>query len=66
VNRDVPIDATDIRERSMSSPATPNTRRAEPRSAPHTHAGVLPNLGSDVGWWRVNDFWLYAALAFVI
>jgi hypothetical protein len=31
-----------------------------------TYAGVRPNLVDDVGWWKVNDFSSYAALAFVI
>jgi hypothetical protein len=30
------------------------------------HAGVQPDLLEDAGWYRADDFWLYALFAFAI
>lgn len=36
------------------------------RAAAMIYAGVHPDVVEDVGWWRVNDLWVFALYALVI
>jgi hypothetical protein len=71
VTRTSPIEAAELRERMLPEHQfSGNTEHqkswAALRAVGMTYAGVRPDLGYDVGWWKVNDFWYFAALSFVI
>jgi hypothetical protein len=70
-SRENPIEGSGIRERLLPErPFSGSTEHAKSRYALHAaamiHAGVQPDLLEDAGWYRADDFWLYALYGFVI
>jgi hypothetical protein len=70
-SRENPIEGSGIRERLLPEhPFSGSTAHAKSRYALHavamTSAGVEPDLLEDAGWYRADDFWLYALYGFVI
>jgi hypothetical protein len=71
VSRATPLPYSGIRERFLPErPFSGNTDHQKShtalRAVAMTHGGVEPDLAEDAGWWRVQDFWIYALYATVI
>lgn len=70
VTRVEPLDAASLYEEFLPEcQFSGKTQRAKSsyalRAVAMAHGGVRPDLGEDAGWYRADDFWLYAAYAFV-
>jgi hypothetical protein len=70
VTRDNPLDAGSLYETFLPEcPFSGKTERAKSsyalRAVAMVHAGVEPDLADDAGWYRLDDFWIYAAYALV-
>ena len=71
VSRERPLPSSGIRERYLPEVEfRGNTAHQKSQSvlrlAAMTHAGVVVDLGEEVGWWRADDFGAYAFYALVI
>jgi len=70
VTRANPLDAGSLYDTFLPEcPFSGKTERAKSnyalRAVAMLHAGVEPDLADDAGWYRLDDFWVYAAYALV-
>jgi hypothetical protein len=71
ISRTSPLNYSGLRERYLperrfSGNTDHQKSPAALRLAAMTYAGVAPDLSEEAGWWRADDFWVFALYATVI